>query len=470
LPPQIDTNSLDPTDLPASEFPQFEKFNDRRNAFSAESEEVRTKGFLPPPTGFEPPRILPNHNQQFRSREEERLKNLGLPLQASTQATRSKSRPSVQNVQQQNNNKPGRTFDPEKNFAAFDHFFPSGKATHKDYDFSRFISRKDGVATTRKPTTRQQNFNSRFNNNNNNNNNFNNQLPIGPPTTQRPSAFRNAPTTKAPTVKTTTPQRRIVASPTIAATARPVTNRPATIATTKKPNQQIQQQQQQQQQQPKSSFNSNSNNNQQQQQIQPNLWTPQQQQLRQQQKAIQAQLAPKSKVQSKVPSVPSTNLEPPFEVLRIYDDATTQGPPIYYEWKVPDDFLLPPKFDNDNDTNSLKRSVLEEGNFDGSNDFQSSETRRIGKGSSPKIQYKDLQRLFAIPDVELPLESNGPSRYDNADAVNSFQVKIPYRKSNAKSSAERYYYLEQSACNPECHPYFFKPGRCEPCIKISKRK
>lgn len=89
LPPQINLNSIDPTLLPDSEeYPQFDKSNERRNAYSAESEEVKPKGFLPPPTGFEPPRILPNHNDQFRKQEETRLRNLGLPLQSPTQATK----------------------------------------------------------------------------------------------------------------------------------------------------------------------------------------------------------------------------------------------------------------------------------------------------------------------------------------------------------------------------------------------
>lgn len=124
--------------------------------------------------------------------------------------------------------------------------------------------------------------------------------------------------------------------------------------------------------------------------------------------------------------------------------------------------LLPPKFDNETETQS-KRSILNEGNFDGANDFQSSESRRTaGNGNSIKIQYRDLQKYFSIPEVQLPIENDGRVGYEKDDAVNSFQVKIPYRK----DKSDRYYYLEHAACNPECHPYFFKPGRCEPCIKL----
>lgn len=433
LPAQIDFNSLDPTLLPASEeFPQFDKINDRRNAFSAESEEVKTKGFLPPPTGFQPPRLLPSHNNQHRAREEERLKNLGLPLQAATQATRTKSQSLTRSIQSgsQTTKKPTRTFDPDKNFAAFDHFFPSVKATHKDYDFSKYLVRKDGSSspTTRRPATRRQNLASRFSN----------QLPVGPPATQRPSAFNQFKNTQKATTKVTTTTKR----PTQPSTTPRVvtTTKKASIATTKKPLQVTRSQ---------PNFN---------QQVTKPPTVPVTQKTR-----VQPVIGQQ---RSKV-SKPSTELEPPLQVLRIYDDATTKGPPIYYEWKVPDDGLVPPKFDNDSDLNALKRSVLEEGNFDGTNDFQSSESRRLGSGNSIKIQYKDLQKLFAIPEIQFPLETTGRDGYDKADAVNSFQVKIPYRTGTAKSpTSDRYYYLEHSHCNPECHPYFFKPNRCEPCIKL----
>lgn len=161
-------------------------------------------------------------------------------------------------------------------------------------------------------------------------------------------------------------------------------------------------------------------------------------------------------------STPARDLLPPHEEVKNYDDVTTKGPPIYYEWKVPDRGLLPPKLDNETDVQSKHntRSIAEEGNF--GNDFQSSESRRFGSGSSVKIQYKDLQKLFSIPEFEFPIEASGRDGYENAEAVNSFQVKIPYKTGNS----DRYYYLEHAHCNPACHPYFFKPGRCEPCIKL----
>lgn len=422
MPPQIDTNSIDPTLLPASEeFPQFDKSNERRNAFSAEtSGEVKTRAFLPPPTGFEPPRVLPNHNQQFRLQEEQRLRNLGLPLQTPTQPTRYQPKPS-----QASTKKPARTFDPDKNFKAFSNFFPSKKATHKDYDFSQYFTRKNGV-TTPSPATRRQ-FNS----------NTQNQLPTGPNATQRPfanslfnkvaSTAASPQTTRRPVVQTVATTQRVNTTP-----------RPPQFASTTKKVPSVTRSPSYYQ--PQARVNSPT----------PNQIT-----------------SPTGQGQKKTISTPANDLLPPHETIKIYDDATTKGPPIYYEWRVPEG-LLPPKFDNETDTNSLKRSITEEGNVD--NDFQSSETRRYGGGSSVRIQYKDLQKLFAIPEVELELESSGREGYDNEEAVNSFQVKIPYRKdaSKAAAGADRYYYLEHAHCNPECHPYFFKPGRCEPCIKLKK--
>lgn len=40
--------------------------------------------------------------------------------------------------------------------------------------------------------------------------------------------------------------------------------------------------------------------------------------------------------------VPASGLLPPFDTISVYDDSTTQGPPIYYEWKIPASGLEPP--------------------------------------------------------------------------------------------------------------------------------
>lgn len=43
---------------------------------------------------------------------------------------------------------------------------------------------------------------------------------------------------------------------------------------------------------------------------------------------------------------PPTGLLPPFETFVYHDDATTQGPPIYFEWKIPASGLEPPLVDD----------------------------------------------------------------------------------------------------------------------------
>lgn len=48
---------------------------------------------------------------------------------------------------------------------------------------------------------------------------------------------------------------------------------------------------------------------------------------------------------NKVPE-PATVLLPPFENLNLYSGATTQGPPIYFEWKIPASGLEPPIYEN----------------------------------------------------------------------------------------------------------------------------
>lgn len=441
MPAQIDDNSIDPTSQPASEeFPQTEKNNERRNAFSAESEETPRKGHRPPPTGFVPPKVLPTYNQEFRNREEARAKQLGVPLQA--QASNQFSR---QNNQFTQTKKPVvRTFDPDKNFAAFEHIIQRGKtATHKDYDFSRYFTKKEGQGTA--APLRRQDVVPAFN-----------KLQTGfvkqTVTTKRPFAnFNTQPPTTRRTVPPTPrqfPTQRPVQAVTTRATTRATTTtrRPTTTRATQAPALN----QKQQFNQPQNVFNRNQQNN----QINrfASVTTPSRQAFNQ------------NAISSKKTSVkePARDLLPPLDATRNYEDGTTKGPSIYSEWKIPDTGLQPPRLDNETEDAQSKRSILEEGNFENGNVLQTSESRRLGNGNSIKVQYKDLQKKFAIPQIDFPLEQKGRDGYENVEAVNSFQVKIPYKSGNA----ERYYYLEHNHCNPECHPYFFKPGRCEPCIKL----
>lgn len=419
LPAQINTNTLDPTLIPSSEeFPQVDKTNERRNANSDESD-----GMLPPPTGFEPPKLLPTYNQEFRTREESRLKQLGLPVQRIAAVPRvpaPTTKPFVSQFAQQTQTaaKPAsKTFDPDKNFKAFEHILqPGKKATHKDYDFSRYFTKKPGAPTSA-PAPRRQNNRPRQNVN----------RPVASPTTARPFVQSSTTTKKyvAPT------QRPFITSKPVKAVT--TTRRPTQAPTTQAPRAQ--------------SFNAFIQNNQFNRPVAVATSAPALNRI--------AASAQKTKV-------PARDLEPPLNEARNYDDGTTKGPAIYYEWKAPERGLMPPKFENDTDDAQSKRSVLEEGNFEGNSDFQGNEARRSGKGNSKRIQYKDLQKMFSIPEFEFPIEEDGRDGYENAEAVNSFQVKIPYKT----GKNERYYYLEHAHCNPECHPYFFKPGRCEPCIKL----
>lgn len=45
--------------------------------------------------------------------------------------------------------------------------------------------------------------------------------------------------------------------------------------------------------------------------------------------------------------VPASGLLPPFDTFSTHDDSTTQGPPIYSEWKIPASGLEPPKLEGE---------------------------------------------------------------------------------------------------------------------------
>ncbi|CAO1440250.1 unnamed protein product [Diamesa tonsa] len=354
------SNALDSTSIPFSEdLFLTEKTNERRNAFSEESLESVGRNMRPPPTVFEPPRLLPNSNQQYRQQEEARLSQLGLSAKPSTQfvAQPARATPVATNFQ------PGkqsvvRTFDPDKNFKAFENYFNTNgkKATHKDYDFSRYFTKKEAPRV-------QNNFNQKQQNN------------------FQQNQYQRAPVTQPPSAQNGFNQKKSVA-------------------------------------------------------------------------------------------IPSREVLPPREGnVKSYDDSSTQGPPIYYEWKIPASALLPPLFGNETKeptvSKQIKRTINGEGNFDNSNDFTSNESRRIKAGT--KIQDKDLQRIFSVPQFDFPIENTGRDGYENLEALNSFQVKIPIRRDGVQQQSgaqQRYYYLENEHCDPSCHPSFFKPGRCEPCVKL----
>lgn len=147
-------------------------------------------------------------------------------------------------------------------------------------------------------------------------------------------------------------------------------------------------------------------------------------------------------------------------------DSVTLGPPIYYQWKanIPSIDLLPPLEDNESlDVNSsgdvigahsqTTRSISEQ-SFE--NSFEKAVKKLLG------TNYSLLKKELSIPEYQFPLEGEGArTGYDNKEAVNSFQIKIPDKETLQYAE----WYGENPKC-PECHPSFVKPGTCEPCVKI----
>lgn len=240
---------------------------------------------------------------------------------------------------------------------------------------------------------------------------------------------------------------------------------------------------------------------------------------------------------------PPNGLLPPFETFNIPNDATTHGPPLVFEWKIPANDLEPPHFDDKNsnaisiddnqipvippetakpfvaipilekdlvpplfDTktnanhidvpaNTLKPplfsplplandtevaasnhsfptlATLNDALQNFSTDLTlvtdrsqtprsvpTTSTKRQSETTTNEINYLDLQKQFSIPEFTFPLETVQRPGYQNSNAVNSFQIKIPEKK-------KQHWYGENANC-PECHPSFLKPGTCEPCIKF----
>lgn len=189
---------------------------------------------------------------------------------------------------------------------------------------------------------------------------------------------------------------------------------------------------------------------------------------------------------------PANDLLPPKKEYVYYDDSTTKGPPIYYQWKwsIPSFGLEPPldapltdeeklltqlnpasqdSPDSNREHNQTARSISSETGNPGENPLAGNTIPEVVK---PKIQvpthnYLELRKQLSIPDFTFPLESSGTaqSTYEHDGAVNSFQIKIPaYARSDDDSTA---WYGENAKC-PECHPAFARHGTCEPCVKIRR--
>ncbi|GAB0092297.1 uncharacterized protein DMENIID0001_072870 [Sergentomyia squamirostris] len=190
---------------------------------------------------------------------------------------------------------------------------------------------------------------------------------------------------------------------------------------------------------------------------------------------------------------PARDLLPPRSDVRKHDDATTEGPPIYYEWKwaVPAFVLEPPKSTNDSVVAASRSSkaaptpavprefahnpFLQRAFSSGKGTASSSErsptprafssatkqgtTTEKPKERKPTNNYKELQKNLSIPDFEFPLEKDTRPGFDQKEARNSFQLVIP-------TKSDKPWYGENPKC-PECHPAYLQPGTCEPCIRIT---
>ncbi|XP_017076531.2 mucin-5AC isoform X2 [Drosophila eugracilis] len=213
--------------------------------------------------------------------------------------------------------------------------------------------------------------------------------------------------------------------------------------------------------------------------------------------------------------MPFNDLLPPFVDFVPHDIATTQGPPIYYEWKVPSNGLEPPKLDppigvdgreypettgdyavsskqdvfntrlNDIGSNQKKPVQVTSPLQQSSTSHRLAISRSIKPKEEEKLQPEQAQRRsdvvasstdithlrkqLLIPEYAFPLETIGRTGYgpgggaaagagssSNGDLYNSFQLKIPEQRAK--------WFGENPKC-PECHPSFVLPGTCEPCLR-----
>ncbi|XP_034485128.1 mucin-2 [Drosophila innubila] len=231
--------------------------------------------------------------------------------------------------------------------------------------------------------------------------------------------------------------------------------------------------------------------------------------------------------------LPFNDLLPPFVEFVPHDIATTQGPPIYYEWKVPANGLEPPKLDppigvdgreypettgdygnkgnkggkqeifnsklNDIASQSLVTKRLPSSRSIKANELPVAATEKAQRrsdvvtsssssssSSSTSTDITQLRKQLLIPEYAFPLEQIGRTGYAPGssaagDLYNSFQLKIPERRSSSSTSSSSSSSTSSSSSNmrisangrwfgenpkcPECHPSFVLPGTCEPCLR-----
>ncbi|KAH8395521.1 hypothetical protein KR222_000447, partial [Zaprionus bogoriensis] len=205
------------------------------------------------------------------------------------------------------------------------------------------------------------------------------------------------------------------------------------------------------------------------------------------------------RVQQKA-ELPFNDLLPPFVDFVPHDIATTQGPPIYYEWKVPANGLEPPKLDppigvdgreypettrdfkQDSKLNDIASHGVASKRLPSARSIKSNELPAVAStekaqrrsdlvtasSTSTSTDITQLRKQLLIPEYAFPLETIGRTGYaPGGDLYNSFQLKIPERRSSSGSSAAAKggrWFGENPKC-PECHPSFVLPGTCEPCLR-----
>lgn len=212
-----------------------------------------------------------------------------------------------------------------------------------------------------------------------------------------------------------------------------------------------------------------------------------------------------------IDNIPSKHLLPPLTDFIQHDVATTQGPPIYYEWKVPSDGLEPPKKeapigvdgrqypDSALDYNTISSSgsniaPIATFGIDQKKSIDTKQTSRTpisrsikdtaqpngvrttsaktSTTSKPPVQSSaapvvpgdifQIRKDLSVPEYAFPLENVGRTGYFASDVYNSFQLKIPERR--ADTDEHLHWFGENPKC-PECHPSYVIPGTCEPCLR-----
>lgn len=204
---------------------------------------------------------------------------------------------------------------------------------------------------------------------------------------------------------------------------------------------------------------------------------------------------------------PIVILLPPFKNVVQHDVATTQGPPIYYEWKIPSNGLEPPKFDSPIGVNGREYPGTAEGYSDKTSQFNtkrtvttstskepfqkpttqvklptgkdSAQTNELDAGNNyekasasvktptaqlpptaSQAEISEIRKELSLPDFSFPLENVGRTGYLANNIYNSFQLKIP----DGHDNAQEHWYGENPKC-PECHPSYVIPGTCLPCLR-----